>query len=258
MKILFNDIAAVATSVGATTLADGYDLKTIANARRCEAVKTEASASDIRVAYTLGANQTYAYAIITNAKAMVTAAGARVAIVSGTGGGTFTDIEVFSPLVAGDLVGITGQDLVVAITPDSGYLRRYGVTFNSLGTEALKLSTMAFALDAGVFAQAPDFGSLEVSEFGGDYQSYTTPRLGLTYDTEALISLTWSNVSTAEVSALFARPYIYDWPCFLYDAAGNLFSHKLEHVLIERISTTFLAADSNQVNILFRRLRHYA
>lgn len=202
----------------------------------------------------------YTHTVIARADWMVTKTGVRIRplectldspVSYGVVGGSD-----FNPLTASSLVGVRSQDLVMATTVTN----KYGGGFQWLSTASEAQQYSKLYLSNAVNIGEPDlFPTPQWEVFPATEKRYFTPILGTrAYEIEAQLSLTWRNLTKAQVLSFKAIPRLLEWPLFLYDIDGDYWSWKLEHVLVVGYEETVTQGDLSDLRVDFVRLKHYA
>lgn len=246
--------AASTYTLGSGTTATGYNLYNSISGNRSLMERTTKSASEVIRQYVYSAVVSVDYVVISRADLLLTANTTRLRLKDRTAGGTWAYISGidYNPLTSASLIGIKSQDLVIAVTP----AEFYGIALSTLpasGSEASQISKF----------YASDSVSLGVAQVGFeteelDFGVYATPIQGtLPYEVEKRFTLDFIGLTQAEIISFYAYPMLMTQPFFLYDSAGDIWTHKLEHVLLEDIEETFLEKDVYNLKLSFARLRHY-
>lgn len=261
--ILTNTAGAAASSmdVDGSSTSTGYSVNDLISGPRSRIWRCDAFGSIVRLYYNLPASFTMTHCVLARADLMMTETGSQVDVGYGSGLGTNID-SIGAPIVGADLVGIKidgkthGQDAVFEFeTPVTSDVFRIAISHFS-GTQAAMFAKVYFC-DGLLLGDGPEpgpqwstrrDGEPEMTKPIGGYEEYAV--------TDA-ISLTWRNISRTDVASFEALPL--NWPMFLWDTDGDIFSHKLEHVILARPYTwTRVGADSFNLETVWSRLAHYA
>lgn len=152
-----------------------------------------------------------------------------------------------------ELVGPTYQDWVKPIARTSA---SFSVAFNSTAiTREYEYGKVYFA-KAFSFGTEPAIGQrLRISR--AERVQSVRPCMGYKgYAVEAEFDLAFAGVTLAKILEFEALPL--HSPLFFYDNTGDLFAHKLEHVIIAKPWTwERVAADSFNIALSLSRLAHY-
>lgn len=259
ISILTNLAGFTASSIDACGLtagtASGYSVNDFINGPRSTRHRTSSSSSEIGRGYVFAANTTCSYIYISRADWLITQNGTRVRPMTRNSGGTWAVLagSDYNPIAASDLIGARSQDLVFAVTPVD--LRGIGISTKPVsGSQGTQISKFwgCESFDMGV----PP--SLQLNwETVPEYE-YTTPLNGtMPYEIERRYSLTFENVTRAKATAFKALSHVFQWPILLYDPSQDLWSHKLEHVIIESYTETIAQSNVHTIALNVARLKQY-
>ena len=261
MALLFltNLAAYSATSVDAAGLtagtASGYSTNDFIQGPRSTRHRTTDSSSEIGRGYSFAADITCNYIFVSRADWLLTKNGTRLRPRDKNSGGTWGYVAGvdYNPLTTAHLEGVNGQDLCFAVSPSN--LRGIGISTASVsGTQATQVSKF-WGCSSFTFDLEPAFQMNwePVPEY-----TFVTPLDGtMPYEIERRFSLTFAGARRAKVTEFRALPNIFKWPMILYDSTGDLWNHKIEHVIIEGYEETVLQNNIHVVSLSCARLKHY-
>lgn len=252
---LFNEAARAATlltqNTGAT--AAGYNTTDVMSGPRSRMWRSvKFSAAEINYSY--GSNIGISYCVVARADLLITSAGTQVVGRQRDAGGAWTDIPAFNynPLTAGALIGPRSQDLVVPTTPANQ--RGFGLYCGCLSGSQAAIFSKLYAGGAFGFSVPPNRG---VQWQDLPPETYAVPLKGTKpYEIERSFSLTFAGVKQSERTQFLLYDGFYS-PFFLYDSTGDIWQHKLEHVILTGFTETMLEVDTYTITMEFARLRHY-
>lgn len=258
-SILTNLAGYTASSIDAAGLtagtASGYSVNDFISGPRSTRHRTSDSASEIGRGYVFAADTTCSFLYISRADWLLTKNGTRVRPRQRNSGGTWAYIAGvdYNPLASTDLIGPRTQDLLVAVSPAD--LRGFGLSTAVVSaTQATQLSKF-WGCDSFSFNVEPEV-SINWQPLP-DY-SYFTPLNGtLPYEIERRFTLSFSAVTRAKATAFKALSNLLQWPVLLYDSTGDIWAHKLEQVLIEKITERVAETNLHFFNLSCLRLKHY-
>jgi hypothetical protein len=240
-----------------TGTASGYDIEDMVNGARSTCYRSDASSGEIGVGYTFAADTDISHCVIAGADWLLTEYGLRIRGKERDSGGTWSNISGFdtNPITAGALIGAYAQDYVMAIT--QSVKRGVGISAQTkgVGSEAMQFSKLYFS-NSFSFSHNPKWG-FSVELIPTNSAGFKPLHAYMEYETERRWSLTWDWITLAELQAFNELPNILAHPFFLYDSAGDVFPWYLEHVVIESWTEAMLAPGYFQIEIVFRRLKHY-
>lgn len=259
--ILPNTAGAVASSMdvdGSTTTAT-YDAENLISGPRSKMWRCDAFGSVVRVYYNLPQSYSMSHCVIARADLMMTEEGSQISVAYGSGLGSPID-GIGTPIVAANLVGIKvdgkphGQDAVFEFTsPVTSDVFQIAIGHAS-GTQAAMLAKVYFC-DGLLIGNGPQRGPTWSVRRDGEPER-TKPLLGYEeYAVTDAIDLRWRHVGREEIEAFEVLPL--NWPVFLWDTDGDIFAHKLEHVILAAYSWTRVGEDSFTLETSWRRLAHY-
>lgn len=261
MALLFlaNHGAAAATSLamvlGGADPNPDFALTNVAYESRSKMFKGTATTGLTELAYTFTSDVACDHMVVARADKLLTKNQMDVAFRQRSSGGVWSDLgTAYDPLTSADLIGIRSQDLVRSVSPTS--LRGYSVraVTNGVTPEAMMLSKF-YASASFSLGIEPDQESLQTEELAPGTEE--TPLRGTRpYEVEKKISMTFFGVTGAKVTAFRALPQIFNWPLFLYDTTGDLWSWKLEHVIVTDFTTAIVGEGRWGVELSVHRLRH--
>lgn len=258
-QLLYNTSANQASSITATSLtltaATGFNTYDIIAGPRSKMLRTTASSSAAGVGYEYTSSTSIEYIWIARADLFLTLGTSRVTARQRASGGTWSYGAVdYNPLTSASLIGPRSQDLLAAVSHTDLY--GLGVAVAPLGgtTQAMQLSKLggmasfAFGVEPEVYANwAP------IAE-----NTFITPINGtMPYEIEKKFSLRFPFITRAKAIGFRDVPQVFRWPILLYDSTGDIWSHKLEHVLVESYSEEIHRNDVHTLTINFARLKHY-
>lgn len=221
--------------------------------------KSTTDSSAVAIGFQIASDLVATHIVVARADWMVTLAGARLRICNRSSVPAWSNLSSpdINPFATANLMGPTLQDYCVAITPTQN--RGYGVTFDSSGAESFKMSKM-YASVGFSFSGDIQLDSLPEWKPMPRTQSVNLfiPQQGNEpYEVEADISITWRNNTPASIATFEALPQLRNWPLFIFDDAGDLWSWKLEHVLVDTWQKTLVGQDLWDITVSFKRLKHY-
>jgi len=275
MKLLWNTVGAVATTNTVTggTVISSHNAEYLFYGDRSKVTRTDSQAGDVSFGYEVSSGSfSWDHMVVTNADRTAnnkTTSAIKVEQDVGAGYVTVSGSTV-APFQNSDLVGIDlwgighGQDYV--FTPASEQTGVEGVRFvtykNSGGDDMAREVGKVFFCDSFDFGTEPLIDPEPEWEDIPESDKIFKPRQGyVSYPTTKRTTLTWKHLSSATVTSFLAIDNLLAWPLFLYDSSQYLFQHKLEHVIIERISEkcepNAIANQNIELEITFRRLKHY-
>lgn len=253
--ILPNNAGDSATSLdvaGGAATATGYDIKDVIAGPRHMCWRSVTSTTARSIGYHFASDFSPTHIVIARAHLLLTQAGVTLTAINKSTGGTWSDLATLS---LSTLNGPTSQDLAVALTPQSGYKRGYGISTVSAASasEAMQISKLFFSVGLAFEDpdQSPQWENVAEGERFFIPQNSTT-----TYEVEKRLSLSWTNISSATVEQFKALAQLLSWPLYLYDDAANVFKHKLEHVLVEKYAETKKLDGNSDLVVSFLRLKH--
>lgn len=259
--ILPNTAGAVASSMSVTgsTTTSGYDVHDLISGPRSRMWRRDSTATTGRVAYVLPSSQTLTHCVIARGDLLLTEAG--TALIVEYDNGSAQTIENFGTVATSDLVGIKvdgkphGQDIVCSF-PSPIAADQFQFAFDSVsgGGEAAMFSKLYFS--AGLLlGDGPQPGPTWSVRRDGE-PAIVKPLLGYEeYAVTDAIAFRWANLSWEEIEAFEAAPL--NWPVFLFDSAGDIFAHKLEHALLTSYSWSRVGAESFALDTVWNRLNHH-
>lgn len=235
-------------AVGGTTLEDASTIKTGSNLQhilagpRNQIVKANAATS-----HTVKVNVDFrqiTHFVLTNADLFKNGVNAQqISLQYGSGPTTDSTTAVGSMT----LVGIKGQD----------WVRTFSQTSTSFSAKFDHTASSETWYGKVFFSDAFDFGVPPQLIQSETRFERVRPLLGhRKYMTEHVIGLGFANLSQATVAAFRRLPLHH--PFFIYDSSSDLWTHKLEHVVIADPWKESRQLDGKyQLIITVRRLRHY-
>lgn len=259
--ILPNTAGAVASSMsvaGATTTS-GYDKHDLISGPRSRMWRCDAFPSLVQVYYNLPTSFTMTHCVVARADLLMSEVGSQLDINYGSGLGTNID-TIGIPVVAADLVGIKvdgkthGQDAVFEFaSPVTSDVFQVGISHAS-GTNAAMLAKLYFC-NGLLLGDGPQPGPTWSVRRDGE-APLAKPLLG--YEEFAVtdaMTFRWEFLSWAEIEEFEALPL--NWPVFLWDSDGDIFSHKIEHVILASYSWSLAGAGAFTLETTWQRLAHY-
>lgn len=259
ISILTNLAGFTASSIDACGLtagtASGYSVNDFISGPRSTRHRTSDSSSEIGRGYVFAANTTCTHIYVARADWLITKNGTRVRPMTRNSGGTWavlagTDLN---PIATSNLIGPTSQDLVFAVTPVD--LRGIGISTKPVsGSQATQISKFwgCESFDMGV----PP--SLQMNWETLPEYSYVTPLDGtMPYEVERRYSLVFENMTRAKATAFKNLSHVFKWPVLIYDPNQELWSHKLEPVIIEAYTETVVQNNIHTIALTCARLKHY-
>lgn len=253
------DLENVTVSNGTTT--PSYSLNDLISGPRSRMWRRNMTSSTSTVAMEMKHSRSLTHAVIARADLMLTKAGTTFSVAYHNGSSQ-TTIQSYAPVAQSDLVGIKvdgkphGQDLVCEFAAPIN-AANFRIVMDAAGgaSEATLVSKLFFssAFDFGV---APSFQP-QWSLSRESNQELVKPLMGYEeYEVGEAIQIVWKFVTLAKLFEFEALPL--NWPLFLYDKRGDIFSHRLEHVIVSDPWTwTRRSAEYFDVTVNFRRLAHY-
>lgn len=257
-----NAVQAIGT--GESTGYDPYDQTHAASGPRNEInVWEPANSSGSGLHFTYDTNEwDVDYLVIVRADYLQSVANSQYKVTQENSGGTVSDLLTWTNTSGLTLIGPRDQDAIISLSTSSGQRYGNGVAFkdSTNGSNRYNTSDLIFAkaYDIGEPSKRPLPSFSRLPEQGQEFFPYEGY---YPLATEVQFSLTWPILNRSEVEIFeaflqFGRPLRV--PFFLYDPTGDLLPYNLEHCIIETYSLTFLqTADHYQLQISFRRLKHY-
>lgn len=262
LLLLVSDGGYAATTItlnsGAT--ASGYDAKDLISGPRSTMWRSDSSSSNIAIGYEHGA-RSETHIVISRADLLLTQNGTRLrAMTMNIGGvwGLVSGID-YNPLTSADLMGPYGQDICIPFTPPDPW--GTGIRCDPVsGSQAVQISKMivSTSFTFGVephFLQSPPVWEPLPPTSGPTL--FTPPKGFEPFEVEARITLVWEAVTTAKATQFKALAQILKWPLYLYDSTGDVFSWKLEHVVVQEYTEQLIGQGYRNISITFLRLKHY-
>jgi hypothetical protein len=259
--ILPNTAGAVATSIdvdgSATT--SGYDVHDLISGPRSRMWRCDPFGSVVRVYYNLPAAMQMTHCVIARADLMMTEGGTQIDVAYGSGSGTNID-GIGPPISAVELVGIKvdgkphGQDAAFEFSnPVTSDVFQVAIGHDS-GTQAGMLAKVYFS--AGLLlGDGPQPGPTWSVRRDGEPQ-IVKPLLGYEeYAVTDAIAFRWAHLRWEEIEAFEASPL--NWACFLFDTEGDIFAHRLEHVILTSYGWSRVGDESFTLETVWQRLAHY-
>ena len=242
-------------SMRSGAVASGYAINDLISGPRYKFFRSDASSSTVEPAYNFAADLTCDRCVVVHADYLLTETGSSYQLTNKSSGGTWSTIGSPTAVSKANLVGPYSQDLVVSFT--ASQLRGYGFqTTPTSGTTARSFSKLYFAT-AFNFGKNPDknappsFAILQ----GGDRESRAV-KGEVPYQCEREISIQFTNITRAKLSAFLALPRIFEWPFFLYDSSGDIWDYNLEHVILTDYFYTVKPKQLHDLTLVVRRLVH--
>lgn len=258
LKLIVNHLGNSATSLSmiSGTVASG-DINNLIAGPRSSYMRATAASGAVQPGYVLGADLACTHLVVARADLMVTLVGAQVRAMQRSAAAAWTAVSgtTISTLAAGNLIGPTSQDLVLDLASATQF-RGFGVEFDSAGTEAMMISKLIGGI-AFEFGADVSLGGVSAENIVDDDRFYVPMRGSFAYETERVITLVVEAVTRAKATAFKALPLLLRWPMYLYDVDGDIWSHKLEHVICLGWKEVVTKADQHSFQITFRRLKHY-
>lgn len=268
IKFLTNQIGEDATTLEllSGSINSSYDITSLIagpRSRMFRSAQTAGAASTVNIAYSSLGSTTKAadHVVICRADKLLTPGGIKAEIQNKSSGGTWSSILTKDPIQSTDLIGIKtgnqkyGQDFVSEITTTEQH--GYGALFTTkTAAESVQLSKL-------FFCSAFDFGVEPILSPVPQWDYFSEPifvkpkKATEEIQAHARISLNWQGVTRAKVNEFRALTQILSWPFFLYDPEQTMWPWKLENVVIEDFSETYIEASRWDVSIKFLRIAHY-
>lgn len=254
------DLADNMTNAGFGSDAYGYDpYHLIAESRvPAKSYRTVATLNDHAVGYRYSSNLSVDYLVVARADWLLTAGQMRVKALQYSSGGVWSNIGSvdYDPLVAGDLIGPTAQDLVIPVAPTQ--LRGIALQVITKGTNAEPLHVSKFfgSVSFSFDMEPLEFGTEELSQTSESARTFVPLRGTEAYECEQRITFAFRHLTRDKMAEFKALPQLLRWPLFLYDSTGDLWSWKLEHVICEGWTETVQANDVHDLTVSFLRLAH--
>lgn len=254
-RILTNYAGLVLTS-GVTltglTRATGYRDTSLAEGNRALSFRsTTTTGGTCGYFHNGGASHEYDHFAIIRADTLQsqTLSGANVYLAT-RNGNVYSGVQLLD-LSASGLVGINSQDYVIGRDLTcSGF----GVTFVPSGSTAMQFNGL-YGSNAFYFGTEPDFDS-QVIDF--DSETQFKPLRGDQYfGVDARIVLEFSNVSFDKVEEFRALPFLLEQPFLCYDPEGYIWSHKLEHVVLESYRLEQTDSEGFDIRLQLLRLKQW-
>lgn len=258
--ILPNTIGDVATTLteSGMTIASGYDRTHIINGSRSSHCRWQPASGSQQIRYLLPTNYTPTHMVIARADWLCTQNTMRVKGFQRSSGGVWSGISGadYNPLAAANLMGPRSQDLAFAITPSE--FTGFGLEADTIsGSEALQISKL-FVSVGFQFNVEPSFRPAWEPIPKSTTYDMRSPLYGtFPLEVEAVLEMRFQGVTTAKVLAFKALPRILNWPFFLFDDSGVIWSWKLEHVLLQSYEINTTDADYHDITLKFLRLKQY-
>lgn len=258
LQLLYNTAANQATSITATSLtltaASGNNTYDVIAGPRSTRLRTTSSSSAAGIGYEYSSSLSIDYLWIARADWLLTKAGSRVTARQRSSGGTWSyGAADYNPLTAASLIGPRNQDLLTAVTHTELYGLGIAVAPAS-GSQAMQISKLG---GMAIF-------SFDVEpEVNASWQhipenTFITPINGtMPYEIEKRFSIRFPLITRTKAVGFRDIPQILKWPILLYDTTGDVWSHKLEHVLVESVTEDIHFNNRHSLSINFARLKHY-
>jgi hypothetical protein len=240
---------------GNGTTATGYSRTDAIAGPRSTKHRGDIYAGQTALAYYFTADVDLNYAVVARADWLLTANTSRLRLFERDTVGTWTLISGSdnNPLVVGSLTGIRSQDFVYGFTQT----QKRGlelITGPNAGLDSQQVSKF-YGCNSFSFSSPPSLGFTQQELPIG---TYATPPLSTRpYEVELAFTLSFIGLSRSEVTTFKALPQLCNWPLFLYDTAGDIWTHKLEHVIITGWQEVIVENNVHEMQINFMRLRHY-
>lgn len=271
LLLLTNTLGAQATSFSYNgTAADAnYDYKDLAGGPRSNGAVTTTRASH-NWQYRSTATMSWDFSVVTRADRIANGKDSyRLSLNDTTtsgGASGYSSVESTDPFTTSSLVGMRidgksyGQDYVYL----NGSTRtgKYGVELDiddgggAYATQAIHLANWIVG-ESFTFGTEPTLRKNRVQMLPSDDQGIVRPIFGYHYyKTTHRLTLNWQHVTQAKMAAFRALPL--NLPLFLYDEDGDIFEHKLEHVVLAQPWNEIrVEPDLYSLEITFHRLEHY-
>lgn len=252
---LINDAVKSASSYSllSGTTATGFDINNSTFGNRGKTHRTTKSSSEVIRAYVYSSDLDIDYCIISRADLMLTQNTTRVRLKQRNSGGSWSYISGvdYNPLDDIDLIGINSQDLIIPCSPSD--LR--GVALSTIpvsGSEASEIGKFYACISkqiAGVISLNLQYESLE------KYTTVNTIDYLRKYEIEGVFSLSFSDLTKAEITSV--DDFIKDLylPFFIYDPNTHLWEHQLEHVVLISHEEIFNEKDNYSIVLNLGRIR---
>lgn len=247
--------ASVANAAGGST-ATGYSLLNMIAGPRSTLHRGAAASGGVGASYLFNSNVDLNYVVIARADYLLTLNTSRVRLRERNASNVWSYVSGidYNPLSSTSLVGVKAQDLVFSFTQTE----KRGIEIYSnpvSGTDAQQFSKFYACNSFEFTGYAPELG-MQSEEL--PIGSYATAINGdIPYEIESRFTITFHQVTGSLVDTFKALPQLKNWPFFLYDTAGDIWSHKLEHVILEGWTETINMKNSHTLELNFARLRQY-
>jgi len=247
--------ATAMNNAGSGSTASGYNIYDAISGPRSTWHRGAAASGGVAVAYEFASDLDLDYCVVARADKLLTLNTSRLRAQERNSGGTWSGVSGidFNPLAVGNLVGIKTQDLVFTFTQT--VKRGFSVYSNPVTSTDAQMLSKVYASKAFEFPVPPSFGARSEELPIGTY--FTPPNGYIPYEVEMRFDIRFGPMAATYSTLFKALPQIRNWPLFLYDTAGDLWTHKLEHVLVEGWTETVLEGNKHLLEITFLRLRHY-
>lgn len=254
---LFNHAGRYASTytLGSGVSASDESIYDTVSGNRSSMHRTTKSSSEVLRQYVYSASIAVDYCVIARADLALTQNTTRLRLKQRASGGTWSYVSGidYNVLTSSDLIGITSQDLVIPVT----LAEFYGIALSTLpasGSEASQISKF-YASDSYSVLGSPVPG-IQIEDLPP--YTYTKPIDGtLPYEIEKKFYLDFILLDQATITDFYTQPELFTSPFFLYDTTGDIWNHKLEHVILLEIEETFLEKDKYNLRLTFGRLKHY-
>lgn len=273
LKLIYNSVGDAATSIETTGTAvdSSYNKNSIVAGSRASMVRFVVATTATTIGYEVSSGSfTYDSVVITRADLLARSESPLDFKIQEDTGGGYGDVAAtaVTPLTTAELSGYdafkigNGQDYIHHFASDRTGVEgvRIHLDKNDGGDDdvALQFSKLiigtAFDFDtwpeqspAPTWSKLPTGAGDEISSIDGTQR----------YKSDDEITLTFNSLSLAKIQEFEAITNIKNWPVYLYDPSAYVFGATLEHCLVQEWSTSFASIGCYDLQVRFRRLRHY-
>lgn len=250
VSLLCNTVGEIATALASTPTTDSeYDINDVIAGPRQYMHEVPSSATSHQLEFTC-ASQAVTHCVVQNADYFKNSVdGANILLQYGGAWTTDSTTAVGSM----SLVGPRDQDWVKEISQTSTKFRinMQNTSLNSV----FRYGRVFFANKFTFNDEPPEINNQSVLVPESGRNRFEAIRGRALYYCERAFTLVWDNVTTAKFREFKALPL--HAPFFIYDSDGDLFAHKLEHVIVTRIRYRRVFGANYRLQIDFKRLKHY-
>lgn len=252
LVILANTIGETATALSSSlTLRTETDVKDVIGGHRSRIIETSAKGTQLNIDYTLPSSKTLTHTVISNIDSFFDSLDPdSIEILYGA---TFSTSSLDTAIGDIELMGTKLQDTIIEHSQAADKLR---IALKNISTSSYYRVGKIYlceSLDLGDPMQEtqPQIQFLPLS----DANMFPAVRGRDEYKCEAAFSLSWDGLSYSQVQSFEALPL--HQPLFLYDADGDLFPYKTEHVIVDSYAISKEHMCKLQLDVSFKRLKHY-